>query len=425
MAACLHTCYYFPEAVDDEGNKLQTATTGDSLQCRTNAALEAETGSAAKACPEAGENGGIFSQEVCGSACDNYCDMVKANCGWSPAAAAHNYLYKSRDECMKVCMVLPISDGVIVDMTTFLPTFEDITSGNSVGCRRYHASVIRSGEVLNAESAAVHCPHTGKRGGDGVCGGDCDYYCSLMNYHCIGPNAQFADQAECLAACNFYPADGSYADPVSTSGNNRQCRIYHAEVAGGIVGTGGASAQAVHCPHAGQFGGDGVCGTSCQHFCDQAMSICADDNAIFASQAQCEEKCGALSSQDTAVTTGDTLGCRMYHLGVASKAEANKKIHCPHADEDGSGVCVSTDDDDDYSSSDTELSTDGKSSSSSCSTKRQGVTITQNVNLDDESILMTVSVDQQAWLAFGVSPTGKMTGATVVIGKPDEGTVKQ
>ncbi|MFO0635084.1 MAG: hypothetical protein U0168_19745 [Nannocystaceae bacterium] len=35
--------------------------------------------------------------------------------------------------------------------------------------------------------------------------------------------------------------------------------------------------------------------------------------------------------------SGDTLACRGYHLMVAI---GDPETHCPHADADGSGVCV-------------------------------------------------------------------------------------
>jgi hypothetical protein len=130
LSDCLEKCSYFPEATDADGNKLQTATTGDSVQCRTNAAREAATSSAAKACPEASENGGIFSQNTCGSACDNYCDVIKANCGWSAGGQAHEYLFKNWDDCIKSCEVLPIG-APGVDMTTYMRDYTPVTEGGT------------------------------------------------------------------------------------------------------------------------------------------------------------------------------------------------------------------------------------------------------------------------------------------------------
>jgi hypothetical protein len=159
----------------------------------------------------------------------------------------------------------------------------------------------------------------------------------------------------------------------------------------------------------------------------------------------------------------------MYHLKVASLSEDNKATHCPHADEDGSGQCVDPPDDAESAGTGTAGADKGgigasaeRVTSGSCTSKVlvtvccrlffdahipnicthctnnlylrsflnpihqfSGLTLTQTVNLVDESILMTLTADKEAWLAYGLSPAGKMPGSSVVIGKPEEGTVKQ
>ena len=46
------------------------------------------------------------------------------------------------------------------------------TTGNTIGCRLYHAGAAAADPVL-------HCPHAGPTGGN-VCGSWCDNYCQLM-----------------------------------------------------------------------------------------------------------------------------------------------------------------------------------------------------------------------------------------------------
>ena len=79
---------------------------------------------------------------------------------------------------------------------------------------------------------------------------DCAGYCAQIMVNCTGDNAQYLDNADCLAQCEDlnWPA----GTPGATDGNTVACRIYH----------GGAPAvmdAAEHCPHAGPSG-DGVCG---------------------------------------------------------------------------------------------------------------------------------------------------------------------
>ena len=59
-------------------------------------------------------------------------------------------------------------------------------SGNSVGCRLYHAAAAAANPVL-------HCPHAGPTGGD-TCGQYCENYCQLVAKNCTGSNAVYDDE---------------------------------------------------------------------------------------------------------------------------------------------------------------------------------------------------------------------------------------
>ena len=175
----------------------------------------------------------------------------------------------------------------------------------------------------------------------------CEAYCDTIGMTCTGDNALYADRDECLDVCTS--AGWEAGDPVRTSGpadgNSIGCRTYH----------GGAPAgedPVMHCPHAGETGAN-VCGTWCENYCGTVMSVCTGDNAQYASMGDCMTACGALDTSGTiGDVDGDTVQCRLYHLGVAIRGD-DTGTHCPHAGADGGGVCVGgwafrTDDPGDY-----------------------------------------------------------------------------
>ena len=151
--------------------------------------------------------------------CAAYCAKVQMNCP-AGADAGSNQQYPDSATCMSYCATAAAwPAGMIGD-----------TSGNTIGCRLYHAGAAAADPVL-------HCPHAGPTGGN-VCGSWCDNYCQLMAKNCTGANAVY-DAATCMTKCATIPTSGHVND---TSGNSVQCRIYHLGVA--------ASDPATHCPHA-------------------------------------------------------------------------------------------------------------------------------------------------------------------------------
>src|SRR5436189_414 len=89
--------------------------------------------------------------------------------------------------------------------------------------------------------------------------------------------------------------------------------------------------------------GGGMCSTtvSCANYCAQLKTSCSGAN-VQLDEATC--KCGMWSAGKPTDTAGDTLGCREYHLGVATTSAANATMHCPHtgngpADGGGNPVC--------------------------------------------------------------------------------------
>jgi hypothetical protein len=150
--------------------------------------------------------------------CSAYCTKIQASCTGSGDAGS-NAQYTDSTSCNNYCMTAAAwPAGTAAD-----------TSGNTLGCRLYHAGAAASDPV-------THCPHAGPTGGN-VCGTWCDNYCQLMAKNCTGSNAVY-DAATCMTKCMTIPTTGK---PNDTSGNTVQCRIYHLGVA--------ATDAATHCPH--------------------------------------------------------------------------------------------------------------------------------------------------------------------------------
>ena len=177
--------------------------------------------------------------------CAAYCDAVQSAC------TDGNAQYASAADCLAYCETwgqLPAGD--VSD-----------TSGNTIGCRTYHAGVAATTD------AALHCPHAGPSGG-GVCGTWCDNYCHLSQTNCTGGNELYADLATCETACGGLSDTG---EPGAVDGDSTQCRIYHL----GVAGSDGETSAATHCPHGATDGG-GVCvdiATATGNTCADAIPI--------------------------------------------------------------------------------------------------------------------------------------------------------
>lgn len=147
--------------------------------------------------------------------CIRYCDAVMKNC------TGPVQVYESTVVCLQVCRQLdPGSPG---DRT-----------GNTVACRLFHANQI---ELIGEEES--ECPAAGP-GGDGVCGTNCDGYCTLFRGLCPA-----ALSVECAANCATVADLGGYTS-AATTGATLQCRLYHVSAA--------TLDADFHCPHAAGVG---------------------------------------------------------------------------------------------------------------------------------------------------------------------------
>lgn len=171
---------------------------------------------------------------------------------------------------------------------------------------------------------------------------DCGTYCSAIKTTCTGANAQYSDDAHCMAMCaKFTP--GTQAD---TSGNTLGCHNWHIQNI-----TVRANPADTHCNHAGPLGGkidptpDVHCGDPCNDFCDLEIAVCgmgATAPAQYADKATCVAACkgdGTAANPGFGLThpykydggnpQGDSLACRMYHLTNAA-ITGQAMTHCPH-----------------------------------------------------------------------------------------------
>jgi hypothetical protein len=145
--------------------------------------------------------------------CADYCTTIEAAC------AAPRDQWSNEATCLGACAAWSV--GTIDDM-----------SGNTLGCRNYHAGAAEG-------DPATHCVHAGP-GGAGACGTNCEGFCTLALDACTGANEQWATMGECMTECAGYDTAEAY-DITDTGGDSFACRLYHLTAAVGDPDT--------HCAH--------------------------------------------------------------------------------------------------------------------------------------------------------------------------------
>lgn len=160
-----------------------------------------------------------------GSPCERYCEAITEAC------TGDSTQYTDLEACLLTCP--DFAEGSADDM-----------EGNTLGCRLNYA--------LKAPSEPItYCTWAGP-GGDGVCGSNCEGFCSLMAATCTEESTRaavdyFPTTEECLSACEEVPQRGPYSatNETTTGGADIfECRLYHVTAA--IY----ADDSGVHCPHA-------------------------------------------------------------------------------------------------------------------------------------------------------------------------------
>lgn len=158
--------------------------------------------------------------------CASYCTRITANC------VAPYTQYQDPAHCMATCMKFPV--GTLAD-----------TSGNTLGCRIYHAD-----NVVKTSMPAVHCPHAGPGGAKidapapGTCGDACTSFCSIVAGSAGVCPTEYPDVAGCVTTCNGFDKTVQLGADGTAAGNNLACRLYHATNA--AISAANAT---THCPH--------------------------------------------------------------------------------------------------------------------------------------------------------------------------------
>jgi hypothetical protein len=200
------------------------AALGAAAGCRS--ILSIEEREYDSALDDGGTGGGGSDGGAVSLTCQSYCDLLQATC------VGANAQFSTLDACLGLC-------------STFPPGTLDDTSGDTLGCRIH---------VLETSKAMIEisdCAAAGP-GGNGVCGTNCESYCTSMMTVCP---TTFESMGDCTAACTPLIECGTYAVAATTPNDpSIQCRLYHVSAASigiqsAMAGVDTAS-QIKHCPHA-------------------------------------------------------------------------------------------------------------------------------------------------------------------------------
>jgi hypothetical protein len=74
----------------------------------------------------------------------------------------------------------------------------------------------------------------------------------------------------------------------------------------------------------------------CTYYCATMQANCAGPFLQYTNAAMCMASCGKFQLGKLDQMTGNTLGCRINHAGLAA---ASPMIHCTHAGPGGDGQC--------------------------------------------------------------------------------------
>jgi hypothetical protein len=168
--------------------------------------------------------------------CATYCTTIAANC------TGANAQYPDTAHCMGTCAAFDLGTAGQI-------------SGNTLGCRLYHAG------MPAMTDPNTHCVHAGP-GGDktsaaapGTCGDACNSFCAIEIKACgvtgdSGGHGQYTNVAACNFACAMFEKTHLYS--ITSTGDSLACRLYHATNAA-ITGL-----AASHCLHTSAAGGTNV-----------------------------------------------------------------------------------------------------------------------------------------------------------------------
>eukprot|EP00035_Acanthoeca_spectabilis_P014693 m.285059 g.285059 ORF g.285059 m.285059 type:complete len:755 (+) comp16200_c1_seq15:3773-6037(+) len=301
------------------------ATSGNTLACRIyhlNVARQQIDGSPTESlhCSHASDSGNntCVGAPSASDFCDDFIDTCGVNNGWVSAG-----------ECQA---------AVPAFITGSYPTD---TTGNTLSCRAYHLGVAKS-QAPATTGRANHCAHASSNGTDSNGGMPCagsqvsvTNFCNDFISTCGGGNG-WSDSAACVGEASTF-VRGTLGD--TTSFNTLECRIYHLTVA---KRQSNSTLRATHCIHASRPGVTNVCDPipSAADFCVTYLDVCTVSGS-WSTQQGCVNGFSTVPRGFQGDTSGNSQGCRIYHLGAAmTNVAPGTAAHCSHASETGNNVCV-------------------------------------------------------------------------------------
>jgi hypothetical protein len=173
--------------------------------------------------------------------------------------------------------------------------------------------------------------------------GSCTSYCNDVQATCTGDNQQYVDTATCLRFCAaMTPGQAGLA-----AGDSIECRAISVSSAKDDPSPANVREECIGGGIAG-FGAKTTCAAStCAGFCNLDLALCGNTLPGYADVNACIAACAtwgqSFSGAVDQASTGNTLQCRMYHLGLAMAGDsASLATHCPHT-ANASPVCKDTD----------------------------------------------------------------------------------
>jgi hypothetical protein len=142
QATCMKACSFLPAGTAGDNS-------GDSIACRTTAAMAAATDTTM---PKAScWHAGPLGYGACGEECEAFCTLTMGYC-----SAASGYtgapVYASYDECHLICG----NFGRVVDFADPGIYSANAVMGDTLECRAYH---LVDNAMVDAAGQAIHCPH--------------------------------------------------------------------------------------------------------------------------------------------------------------------------------------------------------------------------------------------------------------------------
>ncbi|HET9625210.1 MAG TPA: hypothetical protein VFP84_27770 [Kofleriaceae bacterium] len=189
---------------------------------------------------------------------------------------------------------------------------------------------------------------------------DCPTYCMQIMANCTGTNAQYVDNAHCMAACATFDAQGSAV--TDQTGNTLGCRLHFAAEAlnqtlatddcafAGPAGELVNANPAAHCSD----------GDVCNSFCTLEIASCgsldqplagdpkgASGNSLYqyVNQANCVQNCDTLNKNNlySPTSKGDSYACRLLQAtNAAISVIPNAKMFCSSTGVDPTDPCTGT-----------------------------------------------------------------------------------